>query len=396
MNPSPLLSIYKANRHHWEALLSEVVARIAGHLREENLRFTSKSRIKTIESLYAKKNGRYRDRQVRDLLGIRFIVPFLDDVESVVSIIRKLYQVAEVERKSEGLTYREFAYDSVHLEIALDAEGITLPAECAPCCEIQVRTTLQDAWAEVEHEILFKSSVAFPDDHSIRKKMAALNASLSLSDMIFQEIRDKQKELEVWGHSRFKELKQRAEHIDAGLVQDDLEHLLTDTNPASDTKASVEAAVLEALTAHNAGDYRRAVENYSRAISAEPELAIRAMIYNHRGLAFFMLGQEQLALADFGQSCNCNPAYYQALNNRALVLRRLGLIEETLRSFTQSLQIREDQPDVYYLRAQTFVEIQEFTDARKDVERALELNPEHGPAGELLARILRSTRSIDD
>ncbi|MEZ5488999.1 MAG: hypothetical protein R3F50_01615 [Gammaproteobacteria bacterium] len=382
-----LLDVYKANRGKWEALSANVVSHVAGHLRDVNLKFTSKSRIKSLESLYAKKAGHYKDRLIRDLIGIRFIVPFLDDVETVVSTIKKLYTVVEVERKSEGLTYREFAYDSVHLEISLEQHEVVVPEECVSCCEIQVRTTLQDAWAEVEHEILFKSSVAFPDDHSIRKKMAALNASLSLSDMIFQEIRDKQKELELWGQSRFKELHKRAEHIDPALVQDDLEQLLTEVNSDRNTKDAVEPAFHEALTAHNEGDYRRAVEYYSKAISAEPELNIRAMIYNHRGLAFFMLGQEQLALADFGQSCNCDPGYYQALNNKALVLRRMGLIEETLKTFTLSLQIREDQPDVYYLRAQTLVEIQEYAKGKSDARRALELDPDHDAARDLLDHI---------
>lgn len=379
-----LLDVYKANRHKWETLLGEVMTHIAGHLRDESLKFTCKSRIKAIESLHAKKAGHYKDKQIRDLLGIRYIVPFLDDVETVVSIIKKLYKVVEVERKSEGLTYREFAYDSVHLEISLEESDTVVPEECVPCCEIQVRTTLQDAWAEVEHEVLFKSSVTFPDDHSIRKKMAALNASLSLSDMIFQEIRDKQKELGLWGQSRFKELRKRARHIDPDLVQDDLEHLLTEVHSARETKDTVESSFLEALTAHNDGDYRRAVDYYSQAISAEPELNIRAMIYNHRGLAFFMLGQEQLALADFGQSCNCDPSYYQALNNKALVLRRMGLIKDTLKTFTLSLQINEDQPDVYYLRAQTLVEIKEFAKGRRDAQRALELMPDHGASQELL------------
>ena len=155
----------------------------------------------------------------------------------------------------------------------------------------------------------------------------------------------------------------------------------------SETKEAVEFAFQEALTAHNEGDYRRAVEYYSKAISAEPDLNVRAMIYNHRGLVFFMLGQEELALADFGQSYNCDPSYYQALNNKALVLRRMGLIVDALRSFTLSLQLRENQPDVYFLRAQTFVEIENYEEGRKDALRALQLKPELRAAQDLIDSI---------
>ena len=187
-----LQEVYEENHCAWEALLGEIIEPIVSRLRDQNLKFTCKFRVKSLESLHAKKQGPYKDKQIRDLLGIRFIVPFLEDVERVVSIVSQIFGVIDVERKSEPLSYREFAYDSVHLEISLRDHSIVMPPGCVPCCEIQIRTTLQDAWAEVEHELLYKSSIAYPDDQSIRKKMAALNANLSLSDMIFQEIRDKQ------------------------------------------------------------------------------------------------------------------------------------------------------------------------------------------------------------
>ncbi len=65
-------------------------------------------------------------------------------------------------------------------------------------CEIQLRTILQDAWAEVEHELVYKSDISLPNQ-SIRRKLASLNATLTLSDLIFQEIRDYQKEIrQTW------------------------------------------------------------------------------------------------------------------------------------------------------------------------------------------------------
>jgi len=116
-------------------------------------------------------------------------------------------------------------------------------------------------------------------------------------------------------------------------------------------------------------------------------LNVRAMIYNHRGLAFFMLGQEQLALADFDQSHNCDPTYYPALNNQALALRRMGLTDGALKYFTMSLELCENQPDVYFLRAQTFIEIGSYEAGRRDAKRALELRPTLDEAKDLLRRI---------
>jgi putative GTP pyrophosphokinase len=38
---------------------------------------------------------------------------------------------------------------------------------------VQLRTILQDAWAEVEHELIYKSDIKLPNA-SIRRKLAAL------------------------------------------------------------------------------------------------------------------------------------------------------------------------------------------------------------------------------
>ena len=60
---------------------------------------------------------------------------------------------------------------------------------------------MQDAWAEVEHELVYKSDITLPNQ-SIRRKLASLNATLTLSDLIFQEIRDYQKEIRRHGRNR--------------------------------------------------------------------------------------------------------------------------------------------------------------------------------------------------
>ena len=62
-------------------------------------------------------------------------------------------------------------------------------------CEIQLCTILQDAWSEVEHELVYKTNFN-PFDEPLKRKLAALNATLNLSDTLFQEIRDYQRLLQ--------------------------------------------------------------------------------------------------------------------------------------------------------------------------------------------------------
>ncbi len=317
-------------------------------------------------------------------------MPFQEDVEQIIALIEEHYKVVETERKSEGLSYREFAYDSVHLIIKVDTrDGLVFPRGCQKVVEIQIRTILQDAWAEVEHELIYKSSVEYPNE-MIRKKMAALNANLTLSDIIFQEIRDHQKSMVVWGKERFTELKKKVEQIDPESIPP-----YRKKNPKVVNKkqkfglTQIDARKLEdtfqkGLEAHNKKEYKRAISFYSRAMQLNPDLKILSILYNHRGLALFMMDEEEKALDDFNKSFQCNTHNYRALNNRALVLRRLGETIEAIKDFNLSLSIKEEQADVYYLRAQTYYEIKDFKDAQLDLKRAIDIYPPYDEAKKLL------------
>lgn len=395
-----LQKVYDLYCSQWEAHLTNLVDSVSIQLQEYSLKFSVKSRVKKIESFNVKqtrlkvKKSRPR-KKITDLLGLRVIVPFQEDVEHVISIIQNNYKIIEFERKSEQLSYREFAYDSVHLLIALDGDPLVLPKHCLPCCEIQIRTILQDAWAEVEHELIYKSNVRFYNE-STQKKLAALNASLTLSDMIFQEIRDSQKEQEQWGQERFHELKKKAAYIDSNEVPKYLnDHQPSPKRPlTTETKKRLDELILGALEAHNLKDYRRAIEIYSEALSLKPDLKIRSIIYNHRGMARFMLQLERQALADFEMSFHSDSTNYRAVNNRALVLRRMGHIDEAFDDFQISLEIKDDQPEVYFLRGQTYFELKHYEEAFADVQTALDLYPEYKDAQELMNLITQKLKLL--
>ena len=104
-------------------------------------------------------------------------------------------------------------------------------------------------------------------------------------------------------------------------------------------------------------------------------------------MAYFSLEQESLALSDFNRSFQCDTHNYRALNYRAMVLRRMGYVEPALESFTLSLELAPQQVDVYFLRAQTLVEIEELVRAKADLRRTLELEPTHKEAYALLQKI---------
>lgn len=398
-----LQEIYTNNHHLWRQCLKKITRKISNLLNREDLKFSLKSRIKTIESLNKKRNHlenleNGEKEPVKDLLGLRVIVPFQGDVESIISFIENKFTILETERKSEGLSYREFAYDSVHLIIAIDEDkNLIFPMQCLRGCEIQIRTILQDAWAEVEHELIYKSTVGFPNE-MIRKKLAALNANLTLSDIIFQEIKDFQKELEGWGKERFKELKKQVMQVGPGNVPKYLKNKSQASKKRKDsgiprtTLKKLENIFLQALEAHNNKEYKKAKNLYSQSLQLNPDLKIRSIIYNHRGMANFMLNLERQALQDFEMSFQCDSSNFRALNNRALIWRRMGRLREAFDDFDRSIELKAFQPEVYYLRAQTHSEIGDYESAHRDLKYALKIHPKYTDARNLMKHVNQKLR----
>ncbi|MDR2471869.1 MAG: RelA/SpoT domain-containing protein, partial [Treponema sp.] len=126
---------------------------------------------------------------ITDLIALRVICPFLEDQAAVERLIREHFTVIELDRKGAHFSFKEFGYESVHLLVEIPGELREKWGDCGTTvAEIQIRTILQDAWAEVEHELVYKAEFT-PFDDPMKRRLAAVNASLSLADSIFQEIR---------------------------------------------------------------------------------------------------------------------------------------------------------------------------------------------------------------
>jgi hypothetical protein len=66
--------------------------------------------------------------------------------------------------------------------------------------EIQVRTILQHAWAEIEHDIQYKSASVIPTE--LRRRFMALAGMLEIADREFQSIQDADQRLTEEARSR--------------------------------------------------------------------------------------------------------------------------------------------------------------------------------------------------
>lgn len=104
--------------------------------------------------------------------------------------IEREFEVIERTDRSSLLADEErLGYQSIHYLVRLASNRAAL-AEYSPFAhdiiEIQVRTILQHAWAEIEHDIQYKSVEALPSD--IRRRFMALAGMLEIGDREFQAL----------------------------------------------------------------------------------------------------------------------------------------------------------------------------------------------------------------
>ncbi len=170
----------------------EYVALVTSILDEAGINYlTVTGRAKSVDS-FAAKAGRtvdgvpvYTDplRDIGDQVGLRVITYVRSDVAAVAEVLGSQLRILDdrdlgQETAGEG----RFGYASRHLQVAR-ADGRT--------AQVQVRTVLQHAWAEFEHDIRYKGTV--PEEHArdFDRRFTLAAGLLELADQEFTTIRDR-------------------------------------------------------------------------------------------------------------------------------------------------------------------------------------------------------------
>ncbi|EGA70937.1 RelA/SpoT domain protein [Vibrio sinaloensis DSM 21326] len=129
--------------------------------------------------------------QMTDLTGIRIILYFESDVERVSTLINKSFDVDADNSldKSKVLSKDQIGYRSVHFVCTLGKTRAKLPEYSSLTglkFEVQVRTVLQHAWAELAHDSNYKFSGTLPPE--IDRKLYLYAGMLEIADKGFDEL----------------------------------------------------------------------------------------------------------------------------------------------------------------------------------------------------------------
>lgn len=195
---SMLMDEYRKNYAQYEELEKIAYGQMHDALKTCGVMvFQTSDRLKTEKSLAGKlekKGDKYKSiLDITDLLGMRIICYFSDDVDRIAELIERLFVIDTLNSvdKRKMLDDDEFGYMSLHFICSLRPDQAQDENLRKIRFEIQIRSILQHAWAEINHDIGYKNTSGVP--HWIVREFSRVAGLLEIADEEFMHIRDSSK-----------------------------------------------------------------------------------------------------------------------------------------------------------------------------------------------------------
>ena len=129
--------------------------------------------------------------EITDQVGVRVITYVQSDILAVADLLSEQFTVLDDRDLGEETARAgRFGYASRHLLVSRD-RGEGTAYEPLACASIQLRTVLQHAWAEFEHDIRYKGTVPPEQVPDLDRRFTLAAGLLELADREFGAIRDR-------------------------------------------------------------------------------------------------------------------------------------------------------------------------------------------------------------
>ena len=196
MNPL-ILDEYRSMKPVFQRLNNVVIDVLNENIKASLIEVNAiEARIKKEASLKGKlerKGDKYSSiYDITDIVGVRIIAYYNEDVDRIASIAEKIFDVDWSKSIDKRKTHQvnSFGYNSLHYICKIpqsryfDAEH---PELNNISFELQIRTALQHVWSAIQHDIGYKTDIEIPDEY--HRNLSRLAGLLELADNEFSRIR---------------------------------------------------------------------------------------------------------------------------------------------------------------------------------------------------------------
>ncbi len=181
------IDFYKEHYYRFDKVNKKVCDFIEYNCGENTEHF--KARIKSAESVKSKLEKLGFDKTLEnavsnltDIIGVRVICRFLEDVYLVADIIEKQSEFKHIISKDYIKYPKDNGYRSYHIILEKDIDGIHIPIE------IQIRTISQDSWASLEHKLKYKKQIS--NSYMIKSELKRLADEMASADVCMQTLKE--------------------------------------------------------------------------------------------------------------------------------------------------------------------------------------------------------------
>jgi ppGpp synthetase/RelA/SpoT-type nucleotidyltranferase len=187
---SAAVARFSVEHQRYQDAAEAVAARVRRAADQASIAASVTARAKDVRSFHKKIFAKgYADpwQDVTDKSGVRAVVQIARNVDELLAQLKLEFgsDLIRVEDKREVIDPTSLSYSGVHVQVV--AEHQTTDYETIEC-EIQLRTTAQDAWSIVSHQVLYKPLLSLPP--AMQHAMYRLVALVEMFDEEVQRVMD--------------------------------------------------------------------------------------------------------------------------------------------------------------------------------------------------------------
>lgn len=194
MNEEELRLEYDQGLPDFEIMKDEIAKSMQNRISQKKIPFdTVYGRVKEFYSFVGKSRKKSLQnpfQDMNDIVGIRIVCLFRDDIENIKNVVHETFEVISDDDKIDNKESDRFGYSGSHVIARLRNElDSSLPQSLYKLrFEVQISTVAHHAWAAVSHYLFYKKPDEIPKDQE--RDFQALSALFYLADSHFSWLKN--------------------------------------------------------------------------------------------------------------------------------------------------------------------------------------------------------------